>query len=261
MSIRARVAASFFLLTAFAASAPTPVHGREDFPHPVLEGSPPPSGAVARSRPGEAKTGLLLGRLSKRHRRLWRDIEGVVATTDASGAPRSPTLLRLWEWARTSAHLIRVEMVSQSELARGRVGVFRVERVDPASRSHAAVIRLCPWNIRYARAAPGPDAVESFVRFEGLTELERFAEVLAHELAHAEYYLESPERLAQVVAAQGVIDEYLSRARRGTGPPHNEVGRWCEAALAVLAAGEAHAEAVEAVVLRELAGNARIGKR
>ena len=57
-------------------------------------------------------------------------------------------------------------------------------------------------------AAPLADAAEldsmDFLNlvnalYDGLTEIERFAEVLAHELAHAEYFLESPERLAQVV--------------------------------------------------------------
>jgi hypothetical protein len=192
---------------------------------------------------------------------LWRAIEQVVAGSDAAGAPRSPTLRQLWDWARTSPHDIHVEMVPPSKLAAGLVGVFRVERRDPEGRSHVAVIRLCPRNIERAKVSAGPNAMTSFVRFEGLTEIERHAEVLAHELAHAQHVLDSPERLAEIEAAQRTLDEYLSRAARKTGPPPHEVGRWCATSLAVLAAGEAHAESVEAVVLRELADTARIVNR
>jgi hypothetical protein len=151
-------------------------------------------------------------------------------------------------------------MVSPSKLAAGLVGVFRVEHLDPAGRRHVAVIRLCPTNIQRAKASRGPNSIESFVRFEGLTEVERHAEVLAHELAHAQYVLESPERLAEVEAAQRDLDEFVTRAGRRTGPPHHEVGRWCRKSMDVLAASEAHAESVEAVVREDLAGT-RIANR
>jgi hypothetical protein len=213
---------------------------------------------VAGSRPAEPKRGFLLDRLSRSAVRTWHAIAEVVAASDASGAPRSPTLRRLWEWARTSPHALHVEMVSPSKLAAGVVGVFRVERFDPAGQSHVAVIRLSPQRIRYANANSGPNAVRAFNRFEGLTEVERYAEVLAHELAHAVYFLDSPDRLAQLQGAERAIDEFLYRAGRGTGPAHKEIGHWCASSLAVLAASEAHAETVEAAVLRELAATKRL---
>ena len=108
------------------------------------------------ARAGEAGTGLLLDRLSKKHVRTWRVIEQVVAASGPSGEPRSPTLRRLWQWARTSTHALHVEMVSRSKTATGHVGVFRVERVDPAGLTHVAVIRLCPRNIQRAVARPAP---------------------------------------------------------------------------------------------------------
>jgi hypothetical protein len=134
-------------------------------------------------------------------------------------------------------------------------GVFRVESPDLAGLRHVAVIRLCPSNIQRAKVGTSPDAVQAFARFDGLTEAERYAEVLAHELAHAEYSLENPERLAEIEAAQTTIAEVFSRSARGAKPVYEELVRRCEKPLAVLAAGEAHAESVEAVVLRELAGN------
>jgi hypothetical protein len=232
MSIKTCVARAFCLIvTAGVVSAPDP------------------------ARAGEAGTGLLLDRLSKGHLRTWRAIEQVVGASGPSGEPRSPTLRRLWEWARTSTHVLHVEMVSRSKIPTGHVGLFRVERVDPAGLTHVAVIRLCPWNIQLARVRPAPDAIDAFVRFEGLTEIERYAEVLAHELAHAEYVLDNPERLAQVVAAQRAIDAFLSGSEPGVERPHLVVAQRLPESLAVLAATEAYAESVEAVVLRELVGD------
>ena len=210
------------------------------------------AGALDSAHAGEAGTGFVLERLSKGHVRVWRAIEQVVSASNPSGEPRSPTLRRLWEWARTSTHVLHVEMVSPLKMASGQVGVFDVERVDPAGLRHVTVIRLCPRNIELARTRPAPDATLPFVRFDGLTEIERFAEVLAHELAHAEYFLESPERLAQVEAAQGAIEAFRSGNRRVIKPAYQDLGRRLQEPLAVLAACEAHAESVEAVVLREL---------
>jgi hypothetical protein len=210
---------------------------------------------VVRAFPARAGTGLLLDRLSKSDVRVWRAIEEVVAASYASGQPRSPTLRRLWDWARTSTHVLHVEMVSPFGQPAGIAGVFRVERVDPAGLSHVAVIRLCPRNIRYAKAARGPNSVVSFVRFEGLTDVERYAEVLAHELAHAEYALEDAERLAQLTAAQDAAEAFLTSRRQAIKPAHQELVRRLQDPLAVLAATEAHAESVEALVLRELAGD------
>jgi hypothetical protein len=207
---------------------------------------------VIRSTPARDGTGFVLERLSKGHVRVWRAIELVVNASNPSGEPRSPTLRRLWEWARTSTHVLHVEMFSPLKMASGQVGVFRVERVDPASLRHVAVIRLCPRNIELARARTAPDAIVPFVRFDGLTEVERLAEVLAHELAHAEYFLESPERLAQLETAQGAIEALRHARRRAIGRVSPDLRRRLREPLAVLAASEAHAESVEAVVLGEL---------
>lgn len=46
-------------------------------------------------------------------------------------------------------------MVSRSKIPTGHVGVFRVERVDPAGLTHVAVIRLCPWNIELSAGDDG----------------------------------------------------------------------------------------------------------
>jgi hypothetical protein len=206
--------------------------------------------------------GLLVDRLSKRDLRLWRSIEEVALAEDGAGIPRSPTLRRLWEWAGASPHAIHVEIVAPSTLARGMAGVFRVESLDPTDRRHVAVVRLCPGNIQRARPSAGPNSALPFVRFEGLTEAERYAEVLAHELAHAEYFLESPERLADLQAAQeAVFGAFLRRPGPSSKAGHEERARQYANSLAVLASCEPHAESVEAMVLRELAASARIPGR
>jgi len=256
MSIRTCVARAFCVaLTIGVASTLNPAPARETDPPPGLERRDSAAKVVAGSFPAKAGTGLLLDRLSKGDVRIWSAIEEVIATSNASGQPRSPTLRRLWDWARTTTHVLHVEMVSPFGQPTGIAGVFRLERVDPAGLSHVAVIRLCPRNIRYAKAARGPNSVVPFVRFEGLTDMERYAEVLAHELAHAEYSLESTERLAQLTAAQGATRAFLSSRGGAIKPAHQELVRRLQDPLAVFAASEAHAESVEADVLRELAGD------
>lgn len=256
MSISSCVARAFcVVLTTGVASAPNPAYAREAGSHPGLEKPDPvPTGSL-KPAPATRAKGFLLDRLSKGDVRTWRAIEEVVTASNASGEARSPALRRLWEWARTSAHVLHVEMVSPFGQPAGIAGVFRVERIDPAGQSHVGVLRLCPRNIRNAKAARGPNSVVSFVRFEGLTDVERYAEVLAHELAHAEYCLENAERLAQLEAAEGAVAAFLSGRGRAIEPVHLEIGRRLQEPLAVLAASEAHAESVEVVVLRELAGD------
>jgi len=252
MSIRTCVASAFcVVLTTGVASAADPDPARETDAHPGLQKRGPAATGIPRPAPVTTGKGLLLDRLSRGHVRTWRAIEKVAVASHASGEPRSPTLRRLWDWARTSTHVLHVEMISPFMQPAGIAGVFRVERIDPAGQSHVVVIRLCPRNIRSAVVGRGPNSVQAFVRFEGLTDVERYAEVLAHELAHAEYFLESPERLAQLAAAQGAIGAFLSRSE-AIEPVHQELGRRLQNPLAVLAVSEAHAESVEAVVLREL---------
>jgi hypothetical protein len=199
-----------------------------------------------------AEVGFRLDRPSKGDLRLWHAIEGIATASDATGVSRSPTLRRLWDWARTSPHVLRIEIVAPSRIAAGMAGLFRVESVDPAGLRHVAVISICPDNIQRAKASAGPNSALFFVRFEGLTEAERYAEVLAHELAHAEYFLESVERLAELQAAQQAIQAALTRTRRAREEGVEDLVRESEKPLAVMAASEPHAESLEADVVREL---------
>jgi hypothetical protein len=51
------------------------------------------------------------------------------------------------------------------------------------------------------------------------------AAVLAHELAHAEYSLENPERLAQLVAAQRAMEAVVLREPTKDRPSQTAMGR------------------------------------
>ena len=135
MSIKTCVARAFcVVVTAAVAGAPHPARAGEPDHLPVPERQAPRATVVS-SLPARAGTGFRLDRLSKGHVRTWRAIEQVVAASGPFGEPRSPRLRRLWEWARTSPHVLHVEMVSRSRVAAGIVGVFQVERVDPAGLS------------------------------------------------------------------------------------------------------------------------------
>jgi hypothetical protein len=255
MSIRSHVARALCVVAAGVASLPRATFAVEEGAHAV-------SSPAAVGRPVVEGGGLLVDRLSKGDLRLWQSIEEVVAAKDGAGIPRSPTLRRLWEWAGASSHAIHIQMVAPSKLARGMAGVFRVESFDPAGLRHVATVSLCLSNIQRARPSSGPNSTLSFVRFEGLTDAERYAEVLAHELAHAEYFLESKERLAELQAAQeAVFGAFLRRPGPSSKAGHDERARQYAKPLAVLASCEPHAESVEAAVLRELAASARIPSR
>jgi hypothetical protein len=252
MSIRTRVARILCVVATVGLAHAAGGAGAHYGPPAPTSRSP----EATRRAPPETQTGFVLDRLSKRDLRAWRAIEEVAAATDDDGQPRSPTLRRLWDWAEASPHAIHVELVPRSKVANGVVGIFRAERADPTGSHHTAVIRLCPANIRHARVAPSPDAVHAFARFEGLTDVERYAEVLAHELAHAEYFMKDPKLFAQLEAAHRARAEFLASGERSIERVSLELRERLVKARVNLAATEAYAEPVEAAVLAELNGAA-----
>jgi len=251
MSLRTFAARSLCAVTPLVLAAPPEAWAvRENAPGRRQVDSQTP---ILRQRAPSARTGLVLERLSERDLRQWREIEEVVAATVPGGAPRSETLRRLWEWARTTPHVIHVEIVEPSEVPNGIAGEFVVERVDPAKLSHTGLVRLCPGNIRNGRVATGPNMNVDFRRFDGLTDAaDRYAEVLAHELAHAAYVLESPERVARIEEAQRARQEFLDGRVYSLDRIPSQLRRRLEASRAALEDVERQAEAVEARVLAEL---------
>src|SRR5262245_5227767 len=127
MPFRTRVLGCVCLVLAGEAARAEAATAAQDEPSPAV-------GSVAgvAFQPPAKESGVWLDRRSKGDLRIWRAIEQVVEDSDPSGAPRSPTLRRLMDWARTSPHVLHIEMVPPSRLAAGMVGVFDLLAFDPA---------------------------------------------------------------------------------------------------------------------------------
>jgi len=86
--------------------------------------------------------------------------------------------------------------------------------------------------------------------------VERYAEVLAHELADAEYFMEVPKLFAQVEAAHRARADFPASGERSMERVSPDLRERRAEARVTLAATEAHAEPVEAAELAELNGAA-----
>jgi hypothetical protein len=198
------------------------------------------------------ETGILLDRLSREELRRWRSIERLVNASGRDGTPRYPTLRGLWGWASDSGHAIYIELSSPECAGKGMGGRFDIERVDPQGTRHVGVIRLCLANIDQGG---GKASANGFLRFAGLRKNERYAEVLGHELSHAAYDFASPERARMIMEhVETVSAQFMShRAQRGNEPLDPALRQRIAERDALLEELEAHADAIELLVWRELA--------
>jgi hypothetical protein len=205
-------------------------------------------------------TGILLDRLSSEELRKWQSIARL-SSTRRGGAPLYPTLAGLLDWARGSENPIYIELSSDDCALTSTAGRFLIERSDPHATRHIGVIRLCLANIDRVGATGGERRANGLVRFAGLRGTKRYAEVLGHELAHAASDFASPERARLVWdRVDRVSAEFRAhRAWRGNEPLDPALKRRLEERDALLVELEAHADAVELLVWRELvkAGGAR----
>ena len=140
-----------------------------------------------------AQTGIDPSRLSHAKLRVWKSILEIVTAQDKEGCYRHPTLYGLYRQAETSGHLIHIELSDADSLT--RAGQFRIETLDPTGVRHVTTIRLNLATI--ARAYVGESARYSngLIPFAGLRTIQRYAEVLGHELAHAVAVFQNPESL------------------------------------------------------------------
>jgi hypothetical protein len=215
--------------------------------------APQPGERVGRAAAAPA-SGLITDRLTARELKRWRAIERLVLAVDAQGQPLRPTLRGLWEWAATSGHAIHIELPSLDRTRTSLAGSFNLEQADPHGKRHRAVIRLCLANIDQAHVGPQAARADGLIPFQGLSREERYAEVLGHELAHAADILSSPAR-AQMVEEQveqtnALLLSHNSRYRAQQFGP--ELQQRLSHRDSLLKELEARAEAVEAVIWREL---------
>ena len=138
---------------------------------------------------------------------------------DAADRPSHPKLHRLWQWVEASGHVVQIELPDPKARCDHQAGKFMVEESDTDGRKHLAVIRLCLPVIDRASVRKIIWGADGFVRFEGLGKEERYAEILAHELAHAVLTLgdESHERLIEDLNREvEEFDRCRRRAPHGT---------------------------------------------
>ncbi len=178
------------------------------------------------SNPGDGAVdtapGIRPDRLPPRKLRAWRSIEAIVFARDDSGRLYHPRLHSLWQWAETSGHVIYIHLVSPKHRWDNQGGRFRIEKFDPSGQKHIAVIELCLAVIDEAlvrkRARPG----DGFIQYEGLGKIERYAEALGHELAHAAWFLSDQRHTRLIYELDREIDLYSSRRQAARGKAWDE---------------------------------------
>jgi hypothetical protein len=179
----------------------------------------------------------------------WRSIVQVVFAEGAAGRPRHPTLRALWDEVAASGHEVYVELYDPQNVVPCVAGSFVVESVRPDGHIVAA-LRLNLKTIDRVHVEQGP--ADAFVPFQGLGREGRYAEVLGHELGHAVWTLESPERARRALELQSRQLELTRSLLRAKGPDRAEIQCRLSEADAQAEALEAPARTAEARVWEEL---------
>jgi hypothetical protein len=201
-----------------------------------------------------AVTGLITTRLSERQLRRWRAIERLVFARDEAGLPLHSTLQSLWEWAESCPHAIYVELPDRGGYRGTGAGKFKIEKFDPAGKRHVAVIRLRLSVIDSAASDKTVARANGFIPFSGLRRYERYAEVLGHELAHAQTIL-SDLRTAKLIYETVEQTNTLFTAyylQRNGRPPGRQLKQRLIRRDSLLQKFEVIAESVEEAVWQEL---------
>ena len=167
-------------------------------------------------RTTEIAPGIHTDRLSARELRIWKKIEAIVLAQESPGRYAHPVLYGLWQWAGTSGHVIYIQLVDPKSRWDNQAGRFKIEKADPYGRKHVAVIELCLPVIDEALVRRRVGAGNGFIQYDGLGREERYAEVLAHELAHAVWTLSDQDRTRLVDDLDREIESF-GRRRRALG--------------------------------------------
>jgi hypothetical protein len=100
-------------------------------------------------------------------------------------------------------------------------GRFAITKANPSGKAHEAVLVINVSTIDRTATGRGAARANGFIPLAGLGKLERYAEVLGHELAHAVWTLADPERAVVAQPLQGDGERLMSRvvmAASGSGP-------------------------------------------
>ena len=202
-------------------------------------------------------SGILLDRLSARHHKTWHAIRKVIYAEDADGKPLHPMLKALLEQLQTSDHSVYLEFDDSLAGCRCVAGKFLIERVDPEGSRNVAVIKLYLRIIEKTPARDRANLKDDFAPLAGLNKLDRYAEVLGHEMAHAVDILFSPERAKRVDEILRKSDQVLQQHLRPKGSIEPEMERALQERDAFLQELEKPAAIAEAMVWRELVESRR----
>ena len=166
-----------------------------------------------------ASGGIRTERLSGKKLEVWNAIVEIVEAEDADGRPLHPTLRELWNTVETSGHVVYVELPEPKDPISCFAGQFRIERVDPEGKAHVGVLMMNLRTIDMASTRSDVARADGFIPFDGLSEKERYAEVLGHELAHAVWSLAATERARFAMELQSETKQVmllvLQAAREG----------------------------------------------
>ena len=210
-------------------------------------------------RTGEAAPCIRTDRLSSKQLRVWKAIEAIVFAKDASGRLRCPGLHSLWRWVEESGHVVQVELPDRRARGDHQAGKFRLETVDPNGKKHIAAIRICLPVIDGALVRKRVRGVDRFIRFEGLGKMERYAEILGHELAHAVWALgdQSHARLIGDLDREARQFDNLRRHAAHAKAWDQQTQQHLKRIQAMTAGIEKPAEMAEEAIWRELRGRRR----
>ncbi len=136
-----------------------------------------------------ASDGIRTDRLTPRQLQTWRAIERIVQAVDRTRRPLHPRLFSLWQWALTSGHVIYVELIDEKNPQTYHAGFLTVQEPVAKDSARIAVIQLWCSIIEKASVQTEVRRPDGFIPFEGLGKFERYAQVLGHELAHAQLQL------------------------------------------------------------------------
>lgn len=196
--------------------------------------------------------GLRTDRLSGKLLERWQSIAQLVFAEDGEGERLHPTLRAMWDEVAASGHEVYVELQEPRHSKSCIAGLFLIESVRPDGHIVAA-LRLNLKTIDRIHVERRT-AHDEFVPFRGLGREGRYAEVLGHELGHAAWTLEKPERARHALELQNrqlKLARSLLRAKSGE---HAEIRCRLREADTQVEALETPARAAEARVWEELVG-------
>jgi hypothetical protein len=242
--------------THLLALVPSMVLVLADLPSAETPQLPPTCPAVR--APLGAPGGLRTERLSRKQLRVWSGIVAIVMAEDPTGHPLHPTLRRLWDSVDTSGHVVYVEMAERKGSPSYIGGRFVVTNVDPTGKSHEAILVMNLRGIDKVSTNPVAARANGFIPFKDLGRIERYAELLGHELAHAVWHFASPERARLGQRLEGELPERMRMVvEAGIGGPGEELRAQVEELDRLARDVEGPAEAAEEAIWKELRSGQR----